>query len=651
MFFRWGTVSLHELSVVCIFVINLEPGSLFDGRFEIIELVGEGGMGRVYKARHVELARTVALKLLHPTLVSDEIARLRFEREGRVLSSIRNASIPTVFQVGLVEGTSPYIAMEFIEGCSLAEMLRASPPCWDRVVELMCNVCDALDAVHRHGVTHRDLKPVNIVITEDNSVFVVDFGLARIDKRDVESLTRSGLVVGSVYYMSPEQCLGKDVDYRADIYSLGCILYECFCLEPPFYNANPIAVLQDHVATRAKSAWRRARRQFPRGLDAVVSKCLEKDPQARYQSVSLLKQDLERILNDPDYSPSFAGEAALAPGSRALIAVSMLFALVLVMVLGLPRSRVPTNTERSVEQITLNSLARDMLNGSPEDRLKLTSKLDGLIHNDQVSDEMKRGAHVLRSLVYQRAGQQGAALLECEQALHIGRQTDKTLVLARAYELKASLEGTRGDLLAKEGALKNCISILDSPKADKIDLLKSLPKPDISLLLKDLTVTCFQNGTKESTIRFFRRELQENSRADAVTDALIAMVVDSDPSSARVMLKRRLQDWPGNIQLLSFQIRLLHEEGRHASARAFSQAAEAYIRSKRIGAHAYVILGQPEMVASNFDNALRLGLEAKHHASSDKDREEANLFLQELWMKVAIYRPDIAAKCLQATAH
>lgn len=220
--------------------VNFSPGTIIDERYEIIEPIGEGGMGSVFRARELELDRTIAIKFLQLSMSGDEVSCSRFLREGKILSALVHKNILACYRYGLWQGRVPYIAMEFLAGKSLRSVLKENTRLpWQQVIEIALPVCDAMQTAHQNGIIHRDLKPDNIVLIDDAAkVKVLDFGLARIivvtEGELSQHLTHTGALVGSVHYMSPEQCSGKRADARCDIYSLGCILYELLVGAPPW---------------------------------------------------------------------------------------------------------------------------------------------------------------------------------------------------------------------------------------------------------------------------------------------------------------------------------------------------------------------------------------------------------------------------------
>lgn len=283
----------------------VEEGQRIDDRYEIISLVGEGGLGALYKATDLNLKRVVALKFLTKL---DEETRQRFLREAKVMAQLTHPNIVEIYRFGQYRNVA-YIAMAFIEGVDLKKLIQ-DKEClsWPDAARICMQVCSGLQLLHRHGIVHRDIKPNNILIQENDESFearLADFGLAGfMDKKSEEGLrlTSTGDLIGSPYYMAPEQCLGKRADQRSDLYALGCVLYECLSGEPPFFADNPVAVLHKHVHEMPASP--RTKDDVPNTLHAIIAKCLEKDPARRYQAAEEMHCDLNDVLNGDE--PRFA---------------------------------------------------------------------------------------------------------------------------------------------------------------------------------------------------------------------------------------------------------------------------------------------------------------------------------------------------------
>jgi serine/threonine-protein kinase len=250
--------------------------------YRIEERIGRGGMGVVYRAEHINLQRRAAIKIIAPDLAESEGFRERFTREARIAAALQHPNIVTVYDAGEVDGLL-YLAMQYIQGEDLAAVLmregRLRPY---RAIDVCRQVAAALDAAHAMGLIHRDVKPANVLI-EGRTAFLTDFGLTkRLDGTHAQ-ITRVGDVVGTIHYVSPEQIEGRKVSARADVYSLGCLLYHCLSGHVPFARETDVAVIYAHLSEEpAKLA--DTRPDLPAGLDAVVAKAMDKSPDRRFPS-------------------------------------------------------------------------------------------------------------------------------------------------------------------------------------------------------------------------------------------------------------------------------------------------------------------------------------------------------------------------------
>jgi serine/threonine-protein kinase len=266
---------------------------VLSGRYELSHLVARGGMAEVYRARDRLLDRPVALKILFPELSVDRSFVERFRREAQAAANLSHPSIVPVFDWGEDAGTY-FIVMEFVDGRALSSILRGAGPLHpDRAAEVAADVAGALAYAHRHGVVHRDVKPGNVLITEEGVVKVTDFGIARALNTE-ESLTQTGAVMGTATYFSPEQAEGMGVDARSDIYSLGVVLFEMVTGRPPFLGDTPVAVASKHVRDNPPMP-RDVNPAIPPDLEAVILKCMAKSPDHRYATGDDLRFDLLRF--------------------------------------------------------------------------------------------------------------------------------------------------------------------------------------------------------------------------------------------------------------------------------------------------------------------------------------------------------------------
>ncbi len=268
-------------------------------RYELGEILGFGGMSEVHMARDLRLSRDVAIKVLRADLARDPTFYLRFRREAQNAAALNHPAIVAVYDTGEADtgsGPLPYIVMEYVDGDTLRDIVRTKGPMAPRkAMEVVADVCAALDFSHRNGIVHRDMKPANIMINRAGAVKVMDFGIARAIADSSSPMTQTAAVIGTAQYLSPEQARGEQVDARSDVYSVGCVLYEILTGEPPFKGDSPVAVAYQHVREDPPLP-SRVYKGVPRELDSVILKAMSKNPANRYQTAAEMRSDLIRVL-------------------------------------------------------------------------------------------------------------------------------------------------------------------------------------------------------------------------------------------------------------------------------------------------------------------------------------------------------------------
>jgi eukaryotic-like serine/threonine-protein kinase len=281
----------------------LAPGSILAGRYKVLSEIGRGKLGIVYKVQHAVLDRPVAVKVLFEEVKATDTAFLRFQREAETASSLNHPCVVKIFDFGIAEGRFPFLVMDYVEGKVLGNLLREQIKLSrEKALPIFVQICDGMAHAHENGIIHRDLKPDNIFLVQKGVqhefVQIVDFGIAKkLNDPKKRKLTAEGQVLGTPAFMSPEQIMGKDLDARSDIYSLGCLMYHVLTGRLPFPGANATEVMAHHLEQEPMNFSEACPGlRLPVGLQYVLRKSMKKEAKERHESMLQLKEELTAFM-------------------------------------------------------------------------------------------------------------------------------------------------------------------------------------------------------------------------------------------------------------------------------------------------------------------------------------------------------------------
>jgi len=421
----------------------------FSAQYDMLEMIGYGGMGSVYKVRDRQRGGLFALKILHSELAKQPGAVKRFEQEATSASQLTHPNLVAVYQHGLLKEGQPYLLMDYVEGESLAHLLSKEKYLdTHQVTDIFLQVAEAVKHAHDKGVIHRDLKPSNILLTkaENGSYLVklVDFGIAKVltpTDKEMSNLTQSGEIFGSPQYMSPEQCLGDQLDCRADLYSLGCVMYESLTGKPPFTANNPIKLVFKHINDAPPALLRPLQgHEISPGLKTIVMRCLEKDPADRYQSASELVRDLTLVQDGkPIEQPKKKKKTTKKGDSRPIVASAAAAVVLLFAVAALMQGPL------------LTFFIKDFGPGQPKTESGEQASFIRTCTMQIASHANDDSWYVMRGTAYREAGEYEKSLADFNKAIELNPHNAKTF-RARAW--------TYNDIGDGRNSLKDCNTAL-----------------------------------------------------------------------------------------------------------------------------------------------------------------------------------------------
>lgn len=580
----------------------LQPGTIIDGKYELIAPIGLGGFARIYKAWHKQFERHVAIKFLDDEIMHEPDGLPRFEQEARALSTLRHVNIVAFYGYGLWQG-APYMVMELVEGTSLAQKLRQEaalslPECGTMFEQ----ICNGLQCAHQHGFIHRDLKPSNIMITTgpDGKPIpkIIDFGLAKSIQAQLDGdqrLTTAGCAVGSSHYMPPEQCYGEPVDHRADIYALGCILHECLTGTPPFLGDDAVAVMYQHANCEPPALKLNLPPDTVAALDGLIARAMAKAPDDRFKNAQEFAHTLRGITSGAKLGPVSSWSARrlkISRGVRIGAAVLLAIGLGAVTAYSLTNSPEPGPADLASQRTSLelwNDYNRHNASCAPKRRLMLAMSALRQNDKDHLLDK-KRICHLYRALA--TAYRDVNEIAGCEQAQKMVEKYRTTNCASDPYYcqdiiLRADTYRRKNDSITAEKELKSLLSEPGLRNIDRGQLYHALTSIYLSERKFDLAWDSVLEGRRYAGAG--------NTIADELTfQAALVALMRNDPESASELaaegLTAKLEHNPARFQIMSIRAALAKHDIKQADRLANTVRCQNFIADGQPNYNGYMVL-------------------------------------------------------------
>lgn len=510
-----------------------KAGQSFDDRYELLEVLGSGGFGTVYKSRQIDIGRLLALKIFHREFAEDKNLVARFMREAHSLSKLEHMNVVTIYHAALSQTGLPYLAMELIEGRSLRSMINSH----DRMptvqaLQIIMNVAAALSHVHQRGIIHRDLKPENIILVDEpepNTVKLIDFGLARLENEKAQKLTQTGELIGTAFYMSPEQCTGHATDARSDIYSLTVCLYELVTGIKPFNSDTSMSVMYKHMNEDVPSVRQENKKHNFQLLDAVISRGMAKDPAKRFQSMDQLCDAIAGAIDEIESDRPYK--------SKSTRIYAILGALILLLVAGVAALKFFKSQNEAISKSAIFASTVSTIGGGSEKDISSSRKdisssvvLRNLHRAETLCDEIESAAGlILTPLTEISAGEFERALMSTIFCLKAADQSDVQVqkrelgLLKRLTKLATKIRTDNYRSLCTE-----LHTLAISPRIKSKELIGAIDilAAQLQLHRKDY-FEATDNLVSASIIYSQGGYLEESKQAMAMAEALLA----EDPAS------------------------------------------------------------------------------------------------------------------------